>query len=109
MVGAESAGDTDDRARSAPTSRADAGRADGPRGRPADERGGRPTDEPGGRPVHGHGGHSVDERRGHPVIAFLRANPQVFVLLAICLVLGLGTFLAVVFGLLTAGSDQTTG
>lgn len=27
----------------------------------------------------------------------------------ICLVLGLGTFLAVLFGLVTAGSDQTTG
>jgi hypothetical protein len=43
------------------------------------------------------------------VIAFLRANPQVFVLLVICVVLGLGTFLAVLFGLLTAGSVQTTG
>ncbi|MBV9336638.1 MAG: hypothetical protein JO243_12170 [Solirubrobacterales bacterium] len=39
----------------------------------------------------------------------MRANPQVFVLLVICLVLGLGTFLAVVFGLLAAGSGQTTG
>jgi hypothetical protein len=27
----------------------------------------------------------------------------------ICLVLGLGTFLAVVFGLVAAGSDTTTG
>ena len=44
-----------------------------------------------------------------PVVAFFRANPQVFVLLIICLVLGLGTFLAVLFGLVTAGSDQTTG
>jgi hypothetical protein len=42
-------------------------------------------------------------------VAFFRANPQVFVLLVICLVLGLGTFLAVLFGLVTAGSDQTTG
>jgi hypothetical protein len=33
----------------------------------------------------------------------------VFVLLIVCLVLGLGTFLAVLFGLVTAGSDQTTG
>ena len=45
----------------------------------------------------------------HPVVAFFRANPQVFVLLVICVVLGLGTFFAVLFGLVTAGSDQTTG
>jgi hypothetical protein len=43
------------------------------------------------------------------VIAFLRANPQVLVLLVICVVLGFGTFLAVVFGLINAGSDKTTG
>jgi len=40
---------------------------------------------------------------------FLKANPQVLVLLVICLVLGLGTFLAVIFGLLTAGSSTTNG
>jgi hypothetical protein len=45
----------------------------------------------------------------HPVAAYFRANPQVLVLLVVCLVLGLGTFLAVLFGLVTAGSDQTTG
>jgi hypothetical protein len=45
----------------------------------------------------------------HPVASFFRANPQVLVLLIICLVLGLGTFFAVLFGLVTAGSDQTTG
>jgi hypothetical protein len=33
----------------------------------------------------------------------------VLVLLVICVVLGLGTFLAVLFGLVTAPSDQTTG
>ncbi|HUJ35516.1 MAG TPA: hypothetical protein VLW51_09930 [Solirubrobacteraceae bacterium] len=43
------------------------------------------------------------------VIRFLRANPQVGVLLVICLVLGLGTFLAVLIALVTAPSDQTTG
>src|SRR5438105_13471611 len=48
-------------------------------------------------------------RRRTQVIAFLRANPQVFVLLVICVVLGLGTFLAVLFGLLTAGSGRLTG
>lgn len=45
----------------------------------------------------------------HPVRAFLRANPQVVVLLVVCLVLGIGTFVAVLIGLVTAGSDQTTG
>jgi hypothetical protein len=43
------------------------------------------------------------------IVAFFRANPQVFVLLVICAVLGLGTFLAVVFGLITAGSTKSTG
>ena len=55
---------------------------------------------------------SSDERPGgrrRAVATYARANPQVIVLLVICLVLGLGTFLAVVFGLLTAGSGQTTG
>jgi hypothetical protein len=42
-------------------------------------------------------------------VAYFRANPQVFVLLVICLVLGLGTFLAILIALLTAGSVQTTG
>ena len=45
----------------------------------------------------------------HEVRRFLRANPQVLVLLVICLVLGIGTFLAVIFGIVSAGSDQTTG
>ncbi len=40
---------------------------------------------------------------------FLRANPQVFVLLVICVVLGVGTFLAVIFGLLSSGSTTTSG
>ena len=40
---------------------------------------------------------------------FFRANPQVLVLLVICLVLGLGTFLAVIFGLVSAGSETTSG
>lgn len=43
------------------------------------------------------------------IVAFLRQNPQVLVLLVICLVLGLGTFFAVIFGLLTAHSTTTTG
>ena len=44
------------------------------------------------------------------VVKFFRANPQVFVLLLICVVLGLGTFLAVLFGLIPAGpSANNTG
>ena len=43
------------------------------------------------------------------LVRFLRANPQVFILLLVCLILGIGTFLAVVFGILTAGSTTTTG
>lgn len=40
---------------------------------------------------------------------FFRENPQVLVLLVICLVLGIGTFLAVIFGLISAGSIRSTG
>jgi hypothetical protein len=39
----------------------------------------------------------------------LRANPQLLALLIICLVLGLGAFLAVMFGLVSSGSTTTTG
>ncbi len=41
--------------------------------------------------------------------AFLRANPQVLILLVICVVLGLGTFLAVLFGIASSGSTTTNG
>lgn len=40
---------------------------------------------------------------------FFRENPQVLVLLIICLVLGIGTFLAVIFGLVGAGTTRVTG
>jgi hypothetical protein len=40
---------------------------------------------------------------------FFRANPQALALLLICLVLGLGTFLAVVYGLLTSPTQTTSG
>jgi hypothetical protein len=43
------------------------------------------------------------------VVNFFRRNPQALVLLVICLVLGLGTFIAVVIALATAGSVTTTG
>jgi hypothetical protein len=58
---------------------------------------------------HDPGAEPGADRRPHPVAAFFRANPQVLALLVICLVLGIGTFVAVLFGLVAAGSDQTTG
>jgi H+/gluconate symporter-like permease len=45
----------------------------------------------------------------HDVIKFFRANPQVLALVLICLILGLGTFLAVMFGLISSGSTTTNG
>ena len=44
-----------------------------------------------------------------PLVSFFRANPQALVLLIVCLVLGIGTFLAVVFGLISAGHVTTNG
>jgi hypothetical protein len=38
---------------------------------------------------------------------YLRANPQVFVLLVICLVLGIGTFLVVIVSLASSGGHLT--
>ena len=38
---------------------------------------------------------------------YFKANPQVFILLVICVVLGLGTFIAVLIAV--AGSGNTTG
>jgi hypothetical protein len=43
------------------------------------------------------------------VIRFLRDNPQALALLVICVVLGLGTFIAVIVALITSPTDQTTG
>jgi len=40
---------------------------------------------------------------------FLHDNPQALVLLVVCLVLGLGTLLAVVYGLVSSGSTTTSG
>jgi hypothetical protein len=45
----------------------------------------------------------------HDVVKFFRANPQALALLVICLILGLGTFIAVMVALITAGSTTTTG
>lgn len=41
--------------------------------------------------------------------AFLKANPQVLILLIICVVLGLGTFIAVLFGVASSGTTTTNG
>ena len=45
----------------------------------------------------------------HDLIKYFRANPQVFVLLVICVVLGLGTFIVVLIAVITSGSTKTTG
>jgi len=45
----------------------------------------------------------------HGLVRYFRSNPQAFVLLVICLVLGLGTFIAVLIALATAGSTTTNG
>lgn len=43
------------------------------------------------------------------IARFLRANPQVLILLIICLVLGLGTFIVVALGVAGSGSTTTNG
>lgn len=43
------------------------------------------------------------------LVAYFKANPQVFVLLVICVVLGLGTFIAVLIALALSGSTTPTG
>jgi hypothetical protein len=43
------------------------------------------------------------------VVKFFRSNPQALALLVICLILGLGTFLAVILGLVSSGSTTTSG
>jgi hypothetical protein len=44
-----------------------------------------------------------------PLIRFFRANPQAFVLLIICVVLGLGTFIAVLVAIAGSSSGTPTG
>jgi hypothetical protein len=44
-----------------------------------------------------------------PLIRFLRTNPQAFVLLVICVVLGLGTFVAVLIAIAGSSSGTPTG
>jgi hypothetical protein len=43
------------------------------------------------------------------VATFLRENPQVLILLIICVVLGLGTFVVVLLGVASSGSTTTNG
>jgi hypothetical protein len=45
----------------------------------------------------------------HPLIRFFRANPQVLVLAVICVVLGLGTFIAVLIAVASSGSGSPSG
>lgn len=47
--------------------------------------------------------------RVREIAEFLRANPQVLILLIICVVLGLGTFIVVVLGVANSGSTTTNG
>src|SRR5437763_6150050 len=49
------------------------------------------------------------EQAMRDIRTFLRQNPQVLVLLIVCLVLGLGTFLAVLFGLITSSPGNNSG
>jgi hypothetical protein len=43
------------------------------------------------------------------LVDFFRKNPQVFVLVVICLLLGIATFLAAVVGLIGSDSTKVTG
>jgi hypothetical protein len=54
-------------------------------------------------------GAACDDLAMHALVNFFRANPQAFVLLVICVVLGLGTFLIVVFGVASSGSTTPSG
>jgi hypothetical protein len=40
---------------------------------------------------------------------YFRANPQVFLLLLVCLVLGLGTFIAVLIAVVQSGTTTPSG
>jgi hypothetical protein len=42
------------------------------------------------------------------VLQFLRANPQAAILLAICLILGLGTLIAVMISALSSGATPAS-
>jgi hypothetical protein len=42
-------------------------------------------------------------------VQYMRANPQVFVLFVVCVVLGIGTFLAVVVAIISSGTTTPNG
>jgi hypothetical protein len=43
------------------------------------------------------------------ITEFFRQNPQVLILLLICLILGVGTFVVVLLGVASSGSTTTDG
>ncbi len=43
------------------------------------------------------------------IVNYFRANPQVFLLFLVCVVLGLGTFVAVLVALVQSGNTTPTG
>lgn len=45
----------------------------------------------------------------HDIVNFFRRNPQALALLVICLVLGIGAFIAVLIGLASSGSQTGPG
>jgi hypothetical protein len=45
----------------------------------------------------------------HDMRRFFRENPQVLILLVICLILGLGTFIAVLIGVASSRPGHVTG
>ena len=47
--------------------------------------------------------------RVREIAEFLRQNPQVLILLIICVVLGIGTFIVVLLGVASSGSTTTSG
>lgn len=52
---------------------------------------------------------SACEHVVHPMRQFMRENPQVLILLLICVILGIGTFVAVLVGLVGAGGGTVSG
>jgi hypothetical protein len=42
-------------------------------------------------------------------VDYLKANPQALILVVICVVLGLGTFLVVIFAIAASGSTTPSG
>src|ERR1700749_3978105 len=67
---------------------------------PTGPRDGAATAHPG--PWHHH-------QRMRAIVKYFRANPQVFLLFLVCVVLGLGTFVAVLVALVQSGNTTPTG